>query len=140
VLDLWRCSTLTARGVAGLAACSRLKDLDLGWCLGVQAATGALLSLVEACQGLRRLCLTAHRQTGDRELAALGSLPGLEQLDILGNRTVSLGAVQQLLAALPSLRLLDCSFCEQLGEQGVCQLRAAHPGVAIKWSFTDPAS
>ena len=80
-LDLWRCSSLTARGVAALAACTQLKvtpsqplscehslmkiskkDLDLGWCLGVQAATGALLSLIEACPGLTRLCLTAHRQ------------------------------------------------------------------------------
>ena len=28
----------------------------------MQAATGALLSLIEACPGLTRLCLTAHRQ------------------------------------------------------------------------------
>ena len=72
----------------------------------MQAATGALLSLIEACPSLTRLCLTAHRQvlrcpspwvlrlhaksfflqTGDRELAALATLPSLEQLDILGNR------------------------------------------------------
>jgi len=136
-LDLWRCSSLTARGVAALAACTQLKDLDLGWCLGVQAATGALLSLIEACPGLTRLCLTAHRQTGDRELAALATLPSLEQLDILGNRNVSLTAVQELVASLPNLKLLDCSFCDQLGEQGVCQLRAQYPDVAIQWSFTD---
>ena len=28
----------------------------------MQAATGSLLSLIEACPGLTRLCLTAHRQ------------------------------------------------------------------------------
>ena len=152
----------------------------------MQAATGALLSLIEACPSLTRLCLTAHRQvlacpspwvlrlhaksfflqTGDRELAALATLPSLEQLDILGNRfypqsclgksimtfivtpitfkchlhifflliffvscqsiarNVSLTAVQELVASLPNLKLLDCSFCDQLGEQGVFQLRA----------------
>ena len=99
-------------------------------------------------------------QTGDRELAALATLPSLEQLDILGNRlyppvlsweinhdihcqtdniqmppiyffliqsiarNVSLTAVQELVASLPNLKLLDCSFCDQLGEQGVFQLRA----------------
>merc|ERR1719397_2022717 len=99
-LDLWRCSSLTARGVAALAACTQLK-------------------------------------TGDRELAALATLPSLEQLDILGNRNVSLTAVQELVASLPNLKLLDCSFCDQLGEQGVCQLRAQYPDVAIQWSFTD---
>jgi len=140
VLDLWRCSTLTARGVAALASCTHLTDLDLGWCLGVQAATGALLTLIEAAPNLTRLVLTAHRQTGDRELAALASLPSLAQLDILGNRSVSLAGVAGLLAALPALRLLDCSFCEQLGEQGVCQLRAQYPATTIQWSFTDGAS
>ena len=39
-------------------------------------------------------------------------------------RNVSLTAVQELVASLPNLKLLDCSFCDQLGEQGVCQLRA----------------
>ena len=39
-------------------------------------------------------------------------------------RNVSLTAVQELVASLQHLKLLDCSFCDQLGEQGVCQLRA----------------
>ena len=66
-LDLWRCSSLTGRGVASLAAgCPLLEDLDLGWCLNVQASSGAILALTEHCRGLRRLFLTAHRQTGDR--------------------------------------------------------------------------
>ena len=39
-------------------------------------------------------------------------------------RNVSLAAVQELVASLPNLKLLDCSYCDQLGEQGVCQLRA----------------
>jgi len=136
-LDLWRCSSLTSRGVAALAGCTRLIDLDLGWCLNVQASSGALIALIESCSDLVRLYLTAQRQTGDRELAALARLPRLEQLDILGNRNVSLAAVSDLLASVPTLRLLDVSFCEQLGETNIAQLRQQYPGVNIKWSFTD---
>ena len=138
VLDLWRCSSLTARGVASLGAgCPLLEDLDLGWCLNVQASSGAILSLTEQCRGLKRLYLTAHRQTGDRELSALTALTSLEQLDILGNRNVSLGAVSDLLARLTSLRMLDVSFCHQLGEENIGQLVTNYPGVSIKWSWSE---
>jgi len=136
-LDLWRCSTLTGRGVAALSSCCHLTDLDLGWCLNVQASSGSLLALTEACPNLSRLFLTAHRQTGDRELAALSHLPKLSQLDILGNRNVSLASVSDLLASVPTLTLLDVSFCEQLGEANIAQLMLQYPGVSIKWSFTD---
>ena len=56
----------------------------------------------------------------------------LEQLDILGNRNVSLGAVSDLLARLTSLRMLDVSFCHQLGEENIGQLVTNYPGVSIK--------
>ena len=45
--------------------------------------------------------------------------------------------IKELLAAVPTLKLLDASFCEQLGEANVRQLRQDYPGVNIKWSFTD---
>lgn len=138
VLDLWRCSSLTGRGVASLSSgCPLLEDLDLGWCLNVQASSGAILSLTEQCSSLRRLYLTAHRQTGDRELAALSNLTSLEQLDILGNRNVSLAAVSDLLARLTSLKMLDVSFCHQLGEENIGQLINNYPGVSIKWSWSE---
>jgi len=136
-LDLWRCTTLTGRGVAALASCTELTDLDLGWCLNVQASSGALVSLTEACPDLVRLFLTAHRQTGDRELGAMAQLTRLEQLDILGNRNVSLAAVSDLLARVTTLTMLDVSFCEQLGEANIAQLMVQYPSVSIKWSFTD---
>merc|ERR1719154_66046 len=138
ILSLWRCSSLTARGVASLGAgCPLMEDLDLGWCLNVQASSGAILSLTEQCRGLKRLYLTAHRQTGDRELSALTALTSLEQLDILGNRNISLGAVSDLLARLTSLRMLDVSFCHQLGEENIGQLVTNYPGVSIKWSWSE---
>lgn len=41
------------------------------------------------------------RQTGDRELIAVSKLKHLEQLDILGNRNVTLSTIQ---VALPTFK------------------------------------
>jgi len=138
-LDLWRCASLTSQGVAALVSCVNLKDLDLGWCLNVQASTGSVVQLIEACPGLERLYLTAHRQTNDSELVGLAKLKNLKQLDFLGNRNISFSALEDLLARVPSLRLLDVSFCEQLGDSNIRQLRISYPQVNIKWSLSEPA-
>ena len=138
-LDLWRCSTLTGRGVTLLAqGCHLLEDLDLGWCLNVQASSGAILQLTESCSNLKKLFLTAHRQTGDRELAALAKLVNLEQLDILGNRNVSFAAVRNLIESLHNtLKMLDISFCNQLEESNIAELVQLHQNISVKWSFID---
>ena len=51
----------------------------------------------------------------------------LEQLDILGNRNIS----------LTSLRMLDVSSGHQLGEENIGQLVTNYPGVSIKWSWSE---
>ena len=45
--------------------------------------------------------------------------------------------MRELLASTPTLRLLDVSFCHQLGEESIGQVISHYPGVSIKWSFTD---
>ena len=67
----------------------------------------------------------------------MAQLTRLAQLDILGNRNVSLAAVSDLLASVMTLTMLDVSFCEQLGEANIAQLMLQYPTVSIKWSFTD---
>eukprot|EP00088_Acartia_fossae_P021172 TRINITY_DN22663_c0_g1_i11.p1 TRINITY_DN22663_c0_g1~~TRINITY_DN22663_c0_g1_i11.p1 ORF type:complete len:601 (-),score=50.87 TRINITY_DN22663_c0_g1_i11:588-2390(-) len=136
-IDFWRCNTITERGIGALSHCSKLRDLDLGWCLSIQGTSGALAHLVECCPDIERLYITAHRQTGDREVRAISGLKKLEQLDILGNRNVTLVTIQDLLTSAQTLRLLDISFCDQLGDGNVNQLRQDFPRVDIKWSFAD---
>lgn len=137
IIDFWRCNSISERGINALTHCSFLKDIDLGWCLGIQGTSGAIAHLVECCPDLERVYLTAHRQTGDREVRAISGLKNLKQLDILGNRNVTLATVQDLLTSVPSLRLLDISFCDQLGDSNVDQLRQDFPDLHIKWSFSD---
>jgi len=136
-IDLWRCSSVTERGIGALSHCDKLRDIDVGWCLGIQGTSGAMAHLVECCPDIQRLYLTAHRQTGDREVKAISGLKKLQQLDILGNRNVSLATLQDLMKSIGSLRLLDISFCDQLGDSNVNQLRKDYPNVDIKWSFAD---
>jgi len=109
-IDLWRCSSVTERGIGALSHCDKLRDVDVGWCLGIQGTSGAMAHLVECCPDIERLYLTAHRQTGDREVKAIAGLKKLRQLDILGNRNVSLSTIQDLMKSVESLELLDISF------------------------------
>ncbi len=56
-LDLWRCATLTARGVAELAGgagAQAIRELDLGWCAGVDATTGCIDRLAQRCNNMER--------------------------------------------------------------------------------------
>ena len=52
-LDLWRNTSLTSSGVYLLAkGLPLLEELDLGWCLGVNAQTGCILALAKGCKKL----------------------------------------------------------------------------------------
>jgi F-box/leucine-rich repeat protein 4 len=52
-LDLWRTTNLTSRGVFILAkGLPLLEELDLGWCLGVNAQSGCIVALAKGCPKL----------------------------------------------------------------------------------------
>ena len=54
ILDLWRCNSLTAKGILNLCNLNQLKDLDLGWCSNVLAMTDCIQTLVSSCNQLQR--------------------------------------------------------------------------------------
>lgn len=114
-LDMWRSPSLTARGVYALATMSSLLELDLGWCVCVNATTGCIRTLANGCTSLNKLFLAAHRQTSDADLSAL-SLLGvqLRQLNIMGTRNVTPTGVLTLAQSCTDLQLLDIGYCEQL--------------------------
>ena len=93
-------------------------ELDLGWCTNVDANTGCILSVVKSCKYTSKLFLTAHRQTSDREIAALQEcLPDLQYLSIMGTRNVSASAIENMSKCLTNILLLDIGYCEQLEDQ-----------------------
>ena len=50
------------------------EDLDLGWCINVLASTGCITTLVSKCPNLKKLFLTAHRQTSDADIESIALL------------------------------------------------------------------
>ncbi|XP_026998712.2 F-box/LRR-repeat protein 4 isoform X2 [Tachysurus fulvidraco] len=143
-LDLWRCRSLTERGLSELVSgCCGLEELDLGWSSALHSGSalhGGSASFRHAARRLsrlRRLYLTANRNICDADLEHIAThCPALEHLDILGTRLVSPAALRRLLQSCPRLRLLDVSFCSQIDARTVQELSALFPNVAIKKSFT----
>lgn len=107
---------MTARGVVALSRIPTLQDLDLGWCVHVNASVDQCIrKLVEGCPKLRRLFLTAHRQTSDSDIEAVSQL-GCEllQFNCMGSRSVGREAMLGLARSCPDLMMLDIGYCEQL--------------------------
>jgi hypothetical protein len=62
-LEMFRVQNLSARGVFHLAHLVKMRELDIGWCNSIDYSTGCMLELIQNCVELRKLFLTAHRQT-----------------------------------------------------------------------------
>ncbi|XP_062846292.1 F-box/LRR-repeat protein 4 isoform X2 [Trichomycterus rosablanca] len=91
-LDLWRCRSLSERGLAELASgCRALEELDLGWSSALHSgpalhgATASFRHAVRKLNRLRRLYLTANRNICNADIEHIAAhCPALEHLDILG--------------------------------------------------------
>merc|ERR1712098_796580 len=139
VLDLWRSKSLTSRGVFSLTYLSNLRDLDIGWCSGVDANSGCLGALVNSCKLLEKLFVSAQRQLSDRDVNAIRTnlaASSLKKLNIMGTRNVSAGSVIHLARDSVALKLLDIGYCEQLETPAfLSQLRDILPDCHIVSSF-----
>ncbi|KAF5896976.1 F-box/LRR-repeat protein 4, partial [Clarias magur] len=90
-LDLWRCRSLSERGLSELVSgCGTLEELDLGWSSALHSGSalhGGSASFRHAARRLsrlRRLYLTANRNICDADLEHIAThCPALEHLDIL---------------------------------------------------------
>lgn len=115
-LDLWRCQSLTSRGVNHLSTLRNLQDLDLGWCVNVLSSSGCIVTLVNSCANLERLLLSAHRQTSDVDIMAISTQlsRSLRQFSCMGSRNISAESIFSLASHCGLLDLLDISYCENL--------------------------
>jgi len=116
ILDLWRCHSITSKGILHLCTLNQLRDLDLGWCNNILAVTECIQTLVSSCTQLQRLLLSAHRQTSDLDIEAISRHLGSEllQFSCMGSRNITTQAMLNLAAHCHNLQLLDFSYCENL--------------------------
>ncbi|XP_050666686.1 F-box/LRR-repeat protein 4 isoform X2 [Leptidea sinapis] len=133
-VDFWKSFSLTGLGLRALANCTKLQEIDVGWCLQA-GSSGEWLRAVTRGE-LRKLFLGALRGVSDADLRAiLPRIKKLTQLDLLGVRAITPGICSEILDNCRELRLLDVSFCDQIDGFEVAEWRRQYPNVSIKRSF-----
>lgn len=135
-VDFWKTYSLTPVGVRAITRCKKLEEVDFGWCLGVSIPGDCLSLLASSCPNLRKLFMVALRGILDKDLDPfITNCKRLEQVDLLGVRSISQEVCLRFLSHCTSLRLLDVSFCDHISEVDVQEWRLRFPHVSIKRSF-----
>ena len=121
-----------------LSRMPNLTDLDIGWCSNVNPGSGCIRNLAAGCTKLERIILSAQRQLTDQDIQAVAQLKNLRQLNIMGTRNISPGAIFQLASNCPELELLDIGYCDLLETQDFLRdLHNALPNCHIVSSFNN---
>ncbi|XP_016913970.1 F-box/LRR-repeat protein 4 isoform X2 [Apis cerana] len=134
-VDFWKAQTLTPQGVRALAHCTKLREVDFGWCGGMGAPGDSLRALLFSCRYLEKVFLAALRGLTDRDLEPLLLCQRLQQLDLLGARSLTPDICYGILLFCPKLEMIDLSFCEGINDFIVQEWRQQYPHVSIKRSF-----
>ncbi|XP_015593223.1 F-box/LRR-repeat protein 4 [Cephus cinctus] len=134
-IDFWKAHSLSPNGVRALTRCVQLREVDFGWCLGMGAPGDSLRALLSSCRSLEKVFLAALRGLTDRDLEPLLSCQKLQQLDLLGARSLTPDICLRFLLCCPQLRMIDLSFCEAISDIKVQEWRQLYPHVSIKRSF-----
>ncbi|KFB38930.1 AGAP000471-PA-like protein [Anopheles sinensis] len=113
-LNLWKTEFISPSAVRALQACTKLRELNIGWTTnGTTSLDGALGDLLKGCPNMETLFLTGFRCLQDADLACIAE-HGLQlvQLDIMGCISVTVPMVERVLQRCTKLRFLDCVHCE----------------------------
>ncbi|XP_033231673.1 F-box/LRR-repeat protein 4 isoform X2 [Belonocnema kinseyi] len=133
-IDFWKSQTLTPQGVRALTHCVHLREVDFGWC-GMGIAGDSLRALLISCRNLEKVFLTALRGLTDRDLEPLLLCQRLQQLDVMGARSLTHDIFLRFLLCCPHLKMMDLSFCDGISDVKVQEWRQLYPHVSIKKSF-----
>ncbi|XP_057336309.1 F-box/LRR-repeat protein 4 [Microplitis mediator] len=134
-IDCWKVQTLTPIGVRALTRCTKLREVDFGWCGGMGAPGDSLRTFLTCCTSLEKVFLSALRGLTDRDIEPLLLCQRLQQLDILGARSLTSDICLRFLLCCPQLRMMDLSFCDAISDTKVQEWRQLYPHVSIKRSF-----
>lgn len=95
----------------------------------------SLRALLSSCRYLEKVFLAAFRGLTDRDLEPLLLCSRLQQLDLLGARSLTPDICYGFLLFCPKLEMIDLSFCEGISDFIVQEWRQQYPHVSIKRSF-----
>ncbi|XP_015113292.1 F-box/LRR-repeat protein 4 [Diachasma alloeum] len=139
-IDFWKSQTLTPTGVRALTRCTRLREVDFGWCGGMGAPGDSLRTFLTYCTSLEKVFLAALRGLTDRDIEPLLLCRQLRQLDLLGTRSLTPDICLRFLLCCPELKMMDLSFCDAISDTKVQEWRQLYPHVSIKRSFQGGSS
>ncbi|KAG8227934.1 hypothetical protein J437_LFUL008746 [Ladona fulva] len=84
-IDFWKGYSLTTLGVLSLSQCTKLQEVDFGWCFGISVPGESLRQLASNCRSLKKVFLAAVRGVSDGDINSfIQNCPDLQQLDLLG--------------------------------------------------------
>ena len=95
----------------------------------------SLRTLLTCCSSLEKVFLGALRGLTDRDIEPLLLCQNLQQLDLLGARSLTPDICLRFLLCCPQLRMIDLSFCDAISDTKVQEWRQLYPHVSIKRSF-----
>lgn len=95
----------------------------------------SLRTFLTCCTSLEKVFLSALRGLTDRDIEPLLLCQQLQQLDILGARSLTSDICLRFLLCCPQLRMMDLSFCDAISDTKVQEWRQLYPHVSIKRSF-----
>nr|XP_012134777.1 PREDICTED: F-box/LRR-repeat protein 4-like [Megachile rotundata] len=102
---------------------------------GMGAPGDSLRALLFSCRYLEKVFLAALRGLTDRDLEPLFLCKRLQQLDLLGARSLTPEICYRFLLFCPRLEMIDLSFCEGINDFLIQEWRQQYPRVSIKRSF-----
>lgn len=95
----------------------------------------SLRTFLTCCTSLEKVFLAAFRGLTDRDIEPLLLCHQLQQLDLLGARSLTPDICLRFLLCCPQLRMMDLSFCDAISDNKVQEWRQLYPHVSIKRSF-----
>ncbi|XP_037030837.1 F-box/LRR-repeat protein 4 [Bradysia coprophila] len=117
-IDMWKSHALSSVGLLALSNCTKLEEVDFGWCLREEATPSeSLKALVKGCPNLKKLFFASIRGLTDRDLENIAIYcENLEQLDLMGVMGISTDKCYEILTKCTKLKLIDLSFCDHLDD------------------------
>ncbi|XP_076240388.1 F box and leucine-rich-repeat gene 4 isoform X2 [Calliopsis andreniformis] len=134
-IDFWKAQTLTPHGVRALSHCTKLREVDFGWCNGMNAPGDSLRAFLFSCRCLEKVSLVALRGLTDSDVEPLVLSSQLQQLDLSGICSLTADICSVFLLFCTKLEMIDLSFCERISNDDIQEMRKKYPHVSIKKSF-----
>eukprot|EP00850_Spirogloea_muscicola_P003680 SM000015S01180 [mRNA] locus=s15:239146:240404:+ [translate_table: standard] len=127
---------LTSEGLAALAeGCTRITEMDVKRCTGLGDA--GLVAVARLCPSLRQVNLS-YSNVGNAGLAALARLPGINKLNLVQCKAMTIDCIVASLLAAAALRKVKLLAAMKIYFPPSAIETLENRGVALRWMNKPP--